>query len=78
MRGGSGAMPRMATDLLRRMKALPGYGEQEAQIFVAILGKLDSASSSRGGGRRQGSTATMAAVGRRHRLAGGRAEGAGV
>ena len=26
-------------DLLRRMKALPGYGEQKAQIFVAILGK---------------------------------------
>ena len=25
--------------LLRRMKALPGYGEQKAQIFVAILGK---------------------------------------
>ena len=26
-------------DLLKRMKALPGYGEQKAQIFVAILGK---------------------------------------
>lgn len=26
-------------DLLRRMKALPGFGEQKAKIFVALLGK---------------------------------------
>ena len=26
-------------DLLRRMKALPGFGTQKAQIFVALLGK---------------------------------------
>lgn len=27
------------TDLLRRVKALPGFGEQKAKIFVALLGK---------------------------------------
>lgn len=26
-------------DLLRRLKALPGYGEQKARIFTALLGK---------------------------------------
>jgi uncharacterized HhH-GPD family protein len=26
-------------DLLRRMQALPGFGKQKAQIFVALLGK---------------------------------------
>ncbi|MGH3319314.1 MAG: HhH-GPD-type base excision DNA repair protein [Streptosporangiaceae bacterium] len=26
-------------DLLRRLQALPGYGQQKAQIFVALLGK---------------------------------------
>ncbi len=26
-------------ELLRRMKALPGFGEQKAKIFVALLGK---------------------------------------
>ena len=26
-------------DLLRRVKALPGFGEQKARIFVALLGK---------------------------------------
>ncbi|WP_132877035.1 HhH-GPD-type base excision DNA repair protein [Tamaricihabitans halophyticus] len=26
-------------ELLRRVKALPGYGEQKARIFVALLGK---------------------------------------
>ncbi|HET9059749.1 MAG TPA: HhH-GPD-type base excision DNA repair protein [Acidimicrobiales bacterium] len=26
-------------DLLRRVKALPGFGEQKAKIFVALLGK---------------------------------------
>lgn len=26
-------------DLLRRMQALPGFGEQKARIFVALLGK---------------------------------------
>lgn len=26
-------------ELLRRMKALPGFGEQKARIFVALLGK---------------------------------------
>lgn len=25
--------------MLRRLKALPGYGEQKAKIFLAILGK---------------------------------------
>ena len=28
-----------APDLLRRLKALPGYGDEKAKIFVAILGK---------------------------------------
>jgi uncharacterized HhH-GPD family protein len=27
------------TDLLRRVRALPGFGEQKAKIFVALLGK---------------------------------------
>ncbi len=27
------------TDLLRRLRALPGFGEQKARIFVALLGK---------------------------------------
>ncbi len=27
------------TELLRRMKALPGFGTQKAQIFLALLGK---------------------------------------
>jgi uncharacterized HhH-GPD family protein len=32
-----------APDLLRRLKALPGYGDEKAKIFVAILGKRFSA-----------------------------------
>jgi uncharacterized HhH-GPD family protein len=28
-----------AAELLRRVKALPGFGEQKAKIFVALLGK---------------------------------------
>ncbi len=28
-----------AAELLRRVKALPGFGEQKARIFVALLGK---------------------------------------
>lgn len=28
-----------AEELLRRLRALPGYGEEKAQIFVALLGK---------------------------------------
>lgn len=34
-------------EILRRLKALPGYGEQKAKIFLALLGKqrgLDAAS----------------------------------
>lgn len=27
------------TELYRRLRALPGYGEEKAQIFVAVLGK---------------------------------------
>ena len=27
------------SDLLRRMKALPGFGEMKAKIFIALLGK---------------------------------------
>ena len=27
------------TDLLRRLRALPGFGEQKAKIFLALLGK---------------------------------------
>ncbi len=27
------------TELLRRLKGLPGFGEQKAQIFLALLGK---------------------------------------
>ena len=30
---------RDGTDLYRRIKALPGFGEQKARIFVALLGK---------------------------------------
>ncbi len=29
----------MAPSLLRRVRALPGFGEQKAKIFVALLGK---------------------------------------
>jgi uncharacterized HhH-GPD family protein len=28
-----------AKEVLRRVKALPGYGDQKARIFVALLGK---------------------------------------
>ncbi len=31
------------TELLRRIKALPGFGQQKAQILVALLGKRDIA-----------------------------------
>ncbi len=27
------------TDLLRRLQALPGFGKQKSQIFVALVGK---------------------------------------
>jgi uncharacterized HhH-GPD family protein len=27
------------TELLKRLKALPGFGEQKARIFLALLGK---------------------------------------
>ena len=30
---------RSGTELLRRMKQLPGFGDQKARIFVALLGK---------------------------------------
>jgi uncharacterized HhH-GPD family protein len=30
---------RTGEELLRRLKALPGYGEQKARIFLALLGK---------------------------------------
>lgn len=29
-----------AVEVLRRLKALPGFGEQKARIFLALLGKL--------------------------------------
>ena len=29
----------MAHEVLRRLKALPGFGEQKAKIFLALLGK---------------------------------------
>ncbi len=32
-------MPTDGRDLLRRVGALPGFGKQKAQIFVALLGK---------------------------------------
>ncbi|AVL98381.1 HhH-GPD-type base excision DNA repair protein [Microbacterium paraoxydans] len=35
---GSGAQPSGA-EVLRRLKALPGFGEQKAKIFLALLGK---------------------------------------
>ena len=41
-------------DLLRRVGALPGFGKQKAQIFVALLGKqygVDRAGLARGGRR---------------------------
>ena len=28
-------------EVLRRLKALPGYGDQKARIFLALLGKRD-------------------------------------
>ena len=31
--------PKTAADLLRRVKELPGFGEQKAKIFVALLAK---------------------------------------
>jgi uncharacterized HhH-GPD family protein len=31
--------PADGTDLLQRLEALPGFGKQKAQIFVALLGK---------------------------------------
>ncbi|WP_226351249.1 MULTISPECIES: HhH-GPD-type base excision DNA repair protein [unclassified Pseudonocardia] len=36
--GADGAAPD-GREVLRRLKALPGYGEQKAKIFLAILGK---------------------------------------
>lgn len=33
------ASAKSGTELLRRVKALPGFGEQKAKIFVALLGK---------------------------------------
>ena len=42
-----------ATELLKRVKALPGFGEQKARIFVALLGKqLGSAPEGVGAGCR--------------------------
>ena len=38
-RRGLGAASRRATSCSRRLRALPGYGEEKAQIFVAILAK---------------------------------------
>lgn len=35
---GSGAQPSGA-EVLKRLKALPGFGEQKAKIFLALLGK---------------------------------------
>ena len=32
-------MPENAQDLLKRMTALPGFGKQKAQIFIALLAK---------------------------------------
>ena len=32
-------MPRPATSCWRRVKALPGFGEAKARIFVGLLGK---------------------------------------
>jgi uncharacterized HhH-GPD family protein len=33
------ASAKSGTELLRRVKALPGFGDQKAKIFVALLGK---------------------------------------
>ena len=35
----SGSRPPTGEDLLRRVRALPGFGEQKARIFVGLLGK---------------------------------------
>ena len=46
------------TELLRRLKALPGFGEQKAKIFLALLGKQYGVTADglarRGRGVRQG------------------------
>ena len=49
--------------LLRRLKALPGFGAQKAQIFVALLGKQRGVTR-RAGGRPPGRTATTGRSGR--------------
>ena len=36
---GSGTRPASGQELLRRLQALPGFGKQKSQIFVALLGK---------------------------------------
>ncbi len=38
-RSGSGRRRASGKELLRRLVALPGFGKQKAQIFVALLGK---------------------------------------
>ena len=57
-------------EVLKRLKALPGFGEQKAKIFLALLGKQygftgDGLARGRRRLRRRG----LVPLGRRHRLA---------
>ena len=74
----SGRASSPATSCTRRLRELPGYGEEKSKIFVAILGKRMSVEPTdwrrRGGRLRR----RRAAFGRRHRRAGIAGEGAGV
>ena len=61
----------LGRELLRRLQALPGFGKQKAQIFIALLGKqLDVRPDGLGGGRRRLRRAGVAPVGGRRRRPG--------
>ncbi len=47
-------------EVLRRLKALPGFGEQKAKIFLALLGKQYGVTPPRVGVRRRVTTASPA------------------
>ncbi len=49
-----GRRPTPAAELFKRLSALPGFGKQKAQIFVALLGKQLGRAARRVGGRLPG------------------------
>ena len=65
--------------LLANVKALPGFGEQKARIFVALLGKA-ARGPSRGMGAGSGTVRRVQVVplGGRHRFTGGTGQGSPV